>query len=278
MQRNSGFVRRDRRPISATLTTAVEESTRSNVRLGRSLRLPDIHHKQDIHVIPASNPFIYPLHSAEADLRILFPMFEDYSEWIQLQNTAGGLPANFIGYLAMLLVKLIAFHDVRCPDAMLPSLPATGKHLDPRSIPLRHDRPQMFRWPVPQRQHDQHPSAEQFLALQQQLEKFISTSSAKGIVIEKGTAFDSLNAYYLDRHELFHVHPVDKSFHCMLDPCDSKLLILKGWAEWFGLAGKVGQGKGTVLFYAPRNAAERNVLERVWQASVQHAEAMDKKA
>jgi hypothetical protein len=205
-------------------------------------------------------------------------MFEDYSEWIHLQDTAGGLPATFIGYLAMLLVKFIAFHDIRNPDAVLPSLPATGKHLDPELIPPRADRPQMFRWPVPQRQQDQHPSIEQFLALEERLQEFLDLSNAKGIVVEKGTAFDSLNAYYLGGHELFHVHPVDKSFHCMLDPCDSKLLISKGWAEWFGLAGKVGQGKGTVLFYAPRSDAERDVLERVWQASVQYVETIDKKA
>lgn len=96
--------------------------------------------------------------------------------------------------------------------------------------------------------------------------------------MEKGTAFDSLNAYYLNGHELFHIHPVDKSLHCMLDPSDSKLLISRGWAEWFGLAGKVGQGKGTILFYAPRNEDERRVLENVWEASIRFVEEQEKRA
>ena len=178
----------------------------------------------------------------------------------------------------MLLVKLIALHDVRNQNAILPSLSATGKYLDRNTIPPRDHRPQMFRWPVPQRQRDQHPPAEQYVALEERLQRFICALNAKGVVIEKGTAFDSLNAYSLNGHELFHIHPVDKSFHCILDPCDSKLLISKGWAEWFGLAGKVGQGKGTILLYAPRDEAERNVVERVWQASVQFSEAMDKRA
>jgi hypothetical protein len=205
-------------------------------------------------------------------------MFEDYTDWIRLQTTAGGLPANFVGYLGMLLVKLIAFHDVRNPDAILPCIPATGKHLDASTLETRGDRPRMFRWPVPQRQQDQHPSTEQCTALQERLQTFLSTSKENGIIIEKGTAFDSLDAYYINGHELFHIHPVDKSLHCMLDPSDSKLLISKEWAEWFGLAGKVGQGKGTVLFYAPRNEEERNILGKVWEASVRFAEAQNKTA
>ena len=205
-------------------------------------------------------------------------MFQDYSEWIHLQTTAGGLPANSIGYLAMLLVRLIAFHDLRNPDVILPSVPATGKHLDAQSLPTRTDRPRMFRWPVPQRQETQHPSTEDYAAFDDRLQAFVQTSKEKGILVEKGTAFDSLNAYYLNGHELFHIHPVDKSLHCMLDPSDSKLLISRGWAEWFGLAGKVGQGKGTILFYAPRNDDERNVLQKVWEASIRFVEGQEKRA
>jgi len=178
----------------------------------------------------------------------------------------------------MLLVRLIAFRDLRNPDAVLLSIAATGKHLDGKSLPMRPDRPRMFRWPVPQRQETQHPSAEDYAALDERLQTFIRMSKEKGLLIEKGTAFDSLDAYYLNGHELFHIHPVDKSLHCMLDPNDSKLLISRGWAEWFGLAGKVGQGKGTILFYAPRNEDERNILEKVWEASIRFVEGQGKRA
>lgn len=205
-------------------------------------------------------------------------MFQDYSDWVQFQTTAGGLPANLVGYLAMFLVKLIAFHDVRNADAVLPTIPATGKHLAAEALLPRGDRPRMFRWPVPQRQDTQHPSSEEFTAFEERLETFLNASKEKGIVIERGTAFDSLDAYYLDGHELFHIHPVDKSLHCTLDPSDSKLLISMGWAEWFGLAGKLGLRKGTILFYAPRNEEERDVLEKVWEASVRFVEEQEKNA
>ena len=173
-------------------------------------------------------------------------MFQDYKSWIQLQKTAGGLPANIFGYLAMLLVKLMALSDLRNPATVLPALP-TGKHLRPEDIPARSDRPQMYKWPVPQRQSTHHPSSTQFDLLQDRLKAFITRHLDEGSAIRKGTSFDSLDAYFLDKHELFHIHPVDKSFHCILHPSDAKLLIEIGWAEWFGLAGKVGQGKGTVL-------------------------------
>ena len=198
-------------------------------------------------------------------------MLQDYNSWIQLQKTAGGLPANIFGYLAMLLVKLMALSDLRNPATVLPSLP-TGKHLRPDDIPTRSDRPEMHKWPVPQRQSTHHPSPTQFNLLQDRLNAFITRQRDEGCVIRKGTSFDSLDAYFLDKHELFHIHPVDKSFHCKLHPSDAKLLIEKGWAEWFGLAGKVGQGKGTVLLYAMREDVDLTVFERVWEAALRYAQ------
>jgi len=193
-------------------------------------------------------------------------MFNDYKAWIQLQTTAGGLPANIFGYLAMLLVKTFALKDLQNPAAVLPALP-TSKYLEPSDIPTRPARPQMYQWPVPQRQVTEHPSTEQYAALRDHLEQFEIRFPA----VLKGRSFDSLDAYFLEKHELFHVHPVDKSFHCMLHPSDSKLLIEKGWAEWFGLAGKVGQGPGTVLVYAAREEEEMAVIRKVWDATVAYA-------
>ena len=198
-------------------------------------------------------------------------MFSDYHAWIQLQTTAGGLPANVIGYLAMQLVKLLVIKgDLRNPDAVLPSDPV-GKYLHPESIPERAQRPQMHKWPVPQRQIDCIPSPDQHELLKIRLEAFIAKEAANGTVIRKGKAFDSLNAFFLGKHELFHIHPADKSFHVMLHPRDAKLLVSKAWAEWFGLAGRVGQGLGTVLVYASRNMEEIEAVEKIWEGAVMFA-------
>lgn len=196
-------------------------------------------------------------------------MFRDYKDWIELQKTAGGLPANLLGYCAMLLVKLIAAKDLHNPSAINPDAPV-GKYLE--NVVLRQERPEMHRWPVPQRQSTLIPTESEFASLQERLEQFISRLHRQGVEVKSGKAFDSLNAYYLRGHELFHIHPVDKSLHCMLHPSDAKLLVEKGWAEWFGLAGKVGQPKGTVLFYAVSGAQEIDVLEQVWQAAVTFVE------
>jgi hypothetical protein len=126
----------------------------------------------------------------------------------------------------------------------------------------------MHKWPVPQRQVNLHPSLSEFELFQNRLENFISRHAQNGTVIRKNKSFDSLDAYFFNRHELFHIHPLDKSLHCVLHPGDAKLLIEKGWAEWFGLAGKVGQGKGTVFVYAVRNEEELKVLEKIWDAAV----------
>jgi hypothetical protein len=197
-------------------------------------------------------------------------MFEDYRLWIELQTTAGGLPANVFGYMSMLLVRMFAFYDLRNPAAVLPSIPALGKYLSSKDIPERNaQRPTMYRWPVPQRQVDGHPSVSEYALVRDHLAKFLSgrVLSDGSNAIRKGQAADSLDAYYWDKFELFHIHPVDKSFHVHLDPSDAKLLIERGWAEWFGLAGKVGKPHGTVFVYAVRGEEELDVLDKIWEAA-----------
>ena len=197
-------------------------------------------------------------------------MFEDYHEWIQLQTTAGGLPANIIGYLGMRLVRLMAHNDLRSPNLILPSL-TLSKYLSPDSLPLRPSRPQMHRWPVPQRQSSEHPSTTEYELLKTRLEAFITIQKGEGIEIAKGISYDSLDAYYLGKLELWHIHPVDKSFHVHLHPADAKVVVERGWGEWFGLTGKVGQGMGVVFVYAARTEEDIEGLEKIWEASVMFA-------
>jgi hypothetical protein len=201
-------------------------------------------------------------------------MFEDYKGWVQLQRTAGGGPANIRGYVSMLLVSFFARTDLRNPATVLAFATNTesGKYLEPESIPKRSDRPQMYKWAVPQRQVSDHPSDAEKAAMKERLESFLERHKKNGTVIMKGKAFGSLEGYFIDKHELFHSHPVDQSFHVSLNPKDSKLLIEKGWAEWFGLTGRLGHNEGVVFVYAARGKEELDVLEKIWGASVKYAE------
>jgi hypothetical protein len=221
----------------------------------------------------AADPAVLNTKVSCRHLLTIIAMFEDYNEWIQLQKSAGGLPANLMGYAAMVLVSFIAHTDLRNPATVLPSVTNTGKYLEPESIPARSHRPQMYKWSVPQRQSSDHPSDTEKAAMKERLESFLERHKENGTVITLGKALDSLEAYLIDKHELFHIHPVDRSFHVSLDPKDSKLLIEKGWAEWFGLTGKVGQKEGVVFVYAASDRAELDVLEQIWEASVKFAEA-----
>ena len=120
---------------------------------------------------------------------------------------------------------------------------------------------------MPQRQYED-PSDEMKTAIEELTERV-----AKEYNLTKGTAFDSLNAYYIGKVEVFHRHPKDYSHHIMLHPSDAKLLLVQDWGELFGLAGKLGQALGCTLVFAPRNQDEIVILERIFKAAVEHAKA-----
>jgi hypothetical protein len=199
-------------------------------------------------------------------------MFDDYHDWIQLQTTAGGLPANVIGYLGMRLVRLTAHTDLHSPNLILQKV-TPSKYLSPDSLPQRTSRPQMHKWPVPQRQSSAHPSEVEFTLLKTRMEAFITVQKGEGVEISKGVSYDSLDAYYLGKHELWHIHPVDKSFHVHLHPADAKVVVERGWGEWFGLTGKMGQAWGVVFVYAARTEEDIEGIEKIWEASVEFAKA-----
>jgi hypothetical protein len=195
----------------------------------------------------------------------------DYSDWIKFQKTAGGLPANFWGYLAMLLCRLIARHNLRDPKTIPGPYSDEGKFLNKESLPRWvHDPPietSTNRWPVPQREYIV-PSDDIKNAIESLTERFATENN-----LTKGTAFDSLNAYYLDGTEVFHRHPADYSHHIMLHPSDAKLSIIQGWGELFGLAGKVGQKLGCTLIFVPTNEEELKLLEKIMKAAVDFAKS-----
>jgi hypothetical protein len=192
----------------------------------------------------------------------------DYTDWIAFQRTAGGLPANFFGYLAMIFCRLITRHNLRNPASIPGDYSVDGKYLNSNTVPKRDPptaKTDTDRWPVPQRQYED-PSEEMKTAIEQFTERFATDNN-----LVEGTAYDSLNAYYLDGVEVFHRHPKDYSHHVMLHPSDAKLLLVLEWGELFGLAGKVGQKLGTVLVFAPRSTEEIKVLETIFKGAMEYA-------
>jgi len=194
----------------------------------------------------------------------------DYSDWIAFQKTACGLPANFIGYLAMLFCRIITRHHLRDPKTIPGHYSEDGKYMNKETLPIRTGAPvktSTDRWPVPQREYDE-PSADMMTAIESSTETFATENN-----LTKGTAFDSLNAYYLGSTEVFHRHPKDYTHHVMLHPSDAKLMLVQQWGELFGLAGKVGQKLGCTLAFSPRNQEEIKIMEVIFKAAVDNAKA-----
>lgn len=192
----------------------------------------------------------------------------DYVDWIEFQKTAGGLPPNLIGYLGMCLTKFITRGNLRDHRTIPGKHSTEGKYLSATDLPQREGpapKTSAERWPVPQRQLDE-PSQEIKTAIEELTERFAEENN-----LRRGKAFDSLDAYFLGETEVFHRHPKDYSHHVHVDPSDAKLLLVQGWGELFGLAGRVGQKLGTVLIFVPRNQEEIRILETIFKAAVDHA-------
>jgi hypothetical protein len=79
---------------------------------------------------------------------------------------------------------------------------------------------------------------------------------------------DTLNPLARDRildHEIAHAHPADNSLHVWLSDVDARKVIESGWGQRFPLAFVKS---GWILVYAPRNAAELDVVQGIVRAGV----------
>ncbi len=101
----------------------------------------------------------------------------------------------------------------------------------------------------------------------------ISVAGARALVLAPGEAMGPPEAFLIDR-EFAHVHPPpDHSLHAMLPADVVSDAVAAGWAEPHPLTLR-GLAPGTaVMLYAPRDATELEVVERLVRASHAFARA-----
>lgn len=78
-------------------------------------------------------------------------------------------------------------------------------------------------------------------------------------------------------YEFAHIHGGEGSVHLILAPLDASLLIDKGWAVRFPMAGGPGTwgyAQGRVLVYAPRDDKEMEVVMKFVQAGWEYLTAV----
>jgi len=163
-------------------------------------------------------------------------------------------------------------------------------YLSEKDIPLRkQSRPKMLR-AIPHRQLTQHAPDDIMYELHKYLES-ISIPRYGGDTINNNlllraksvveyTGADALflpnaNQKSFDKGEFAHMHSNDGSFHMVLHPSDTKLLINKQWAEIFPLAGRTLFNKIEVpdtytLIYAPQNEDEIKIWKIILDAAINY--------
>lgn len=145
------------------------------------------------------------------------------------------------------------------------------------SLPVREGaRPRTHRG-LPHQQLDQQPEddslqralAERVFALPGVREEpsGISVPGARALVLASDRALGPPEAFMVGR-EFAHLHPgEDQSLHIALPEQLAKAACDAGWAELHPLAGSGGAPRTVVMVYAPRDAAELDVVAALVEAS-----------
>lgn len=152
------------------------------------------------------------------------------------------------------------------------SLPA---HLPERAgaAPRVHPGP-------PQHQQEQHPEHEQWRAMRALVEQWPSADKAPtlrgvsgtlGLFLPKARAASGDYAFLIGR-EFAHHHPDDGGLHMTLPQAWRDAVIEKGWGVPHTWAGRPTVSALTVLVYAPRDAAEIAIVERLLHVSERFAQ------
>jgi hypothetical protein len=141
----------------------------------------------------------------------------------------------------------------------------------------RRDGPRPATTPInPHTQLDQQPTgtdqrrrlAQALFALPGVVERpsGISVPGARALSLEEGAAGPP--EAFMIATEFAHLHPgPDQSLHAMLPPALAEEAVAAGWAEPHPMA-RLGYIPGTaVMVYAPRDDAEREVVEQLIRAS-----------
>jgi hypothetical protein len=95
----------------------------------------------------------------------------------------------------------------------------------------------------------------------------ISVPGARALILRSDEPTGPPDAFLIGR-EFAHLHPApDHSLHAMLPPETAKEAIAAGWAEPHPVALRGLIPPTAVMLYAPRNAAELDVIEGLVGAS-----------
>jgi hypothetical protein len=99
----------------------------------------------------------------------------------------------------------------------------------------------------------------------------ISVPGARALWLREGSTTGPADAFMAGR-EFAHLHPgADHSLHAMLPLPVARQAVETGWAEVHPVARMGLIGEGAVMLYAPRDAGELDVIERL--IGISHAYA-----
>jgi hypothetical protein len=205
----------------------------------------------------------------------------DYRQWKALGK--GGIPYNLKGWWIVQGFKRLA-REPFTTDMYLARRDDPEEMSRLEQLPYRQgERPKLGKHPVPHRQITQLPDGALKEQTRQLFDAFVQTH---------GNDVHYANSFY-ERHnaavivndlahahrivkstsgEAAHWHPMDGSMHMIFSANDAKQIIDKGWGERHGLAGVPQHNLPDtyLLIYAPRNAQEMAVVQRLLYAAVNH--------
>ena len=202
----------------------------------------------------------------------------DYRSWRSLGE--GGVPANPRGYLIVSLMRIIKRepfssrpYDSMWGDAF------NGSWLAPLSR-RPGGRPSIDPHPIPQRQIDQFGTKDVVVSTQQLFDSAVAghadlTYAPSGFetrhdAITLISPASNHDVARRTRGEIAHIHPSDGSMHMVFSPADAAEVLKTGWGERHSLAGYGRLPLTYLMIYAPRNAGELAVVQRLLDAAVSY--------
>jgi hypothetical protein len=100
-----------------------------------------------------------------------------------------------------------------------------------------------------------------------ELPSAISVPGARALTLDQGERVGPPEAFLIDR-EFAHLHPApDHSLHAMLPIDTANHAVAAGWAEAHPMALRGLIPANAVMLYAPRDAGELEIIERLIRAS-----------
>ncbi|KAH3918471.1 hypothetical protein HBH56_037120 [Parastagonospora nodorum] len=254
-----------------------------NLNLNLNLNLPIPYHtttaimsEQTMHLLTTALTLLLP------PLLALY-IHNDYKAFLSLGP--GGTPATPLGYLKIKLLSLVCLRDPLRPMPIPAHFrPQTG-YFTSTALPTRKGPRPQVRGIAPQRQKTQESPAAVYTQLVERLSALAADPRNK--LVERTSCFEKNSSGLFASvpitrtcgGEICHAHPSDGSMHLTLHPADAKLVLENGWGERHPLARggwcRRFVPKEFVLVYAPRDAAEVEVVMNIVAASVWWVSGID---